>query len=70
MITAQGLRQRVAALRWILPMVLFLVIAGYETWEHMIVSYEEVSLDFYVEIILFGIVGSTAVHFTLTDHCQ
>jgi len=47
-------------------MILFLVVAGYETWEHVIASYEEVSIDFYVEIILFGIVGSTAVYFTLT----
>ncbi|TEU13473.1 MAG: hypothetical protein E3J21_18630 [Anaerolineales bacterium] len=66
MITAQGLHRRVAALRWILPLILFLVIAGYETWEHVIASYEEVSIDFYVEIIVFGIVGSTAVYFTLT----
>jgi signal transduction histidine kinase len=66
MITAQSLRRRVAALRWILPIILFLIVAGYETWEHVIASYEEVSLDFYVEVILFGIVGSTAVYFTLT----
>ncbi|NIO68989.1 MAG: hypothetical protein GTN71_08120, partial [Anaerolineae bacterium] len=65
MITAQRRRQ-IAALRWILPMILFLIVAGYETWEHVIAGYEEVDPDFYIEVILFGVVGPTAVHFTLT----
>jgi signal transduction histidine kinase len=66
MITAQSLRRQIAALRWILPIILFLIVAGYETWEHVIVSYEVVDPDFYIEIIVFGVVGPTAVHFALT----
>ena len=65
MITAQGRRQ-IAALRWILPTILFLVVAGYETWEHVIAGYEQVDPDFYIEFILFGVVGPTAVHLALT----
>jgi signal transduction histidine kinase len=66
MITAQSLRRQIAALRWILPIILFLIVAGYETWEHVIASYEGVEPDFYIEIIVFGVVGPTAVHFALT----
>ena len=66
MITAQSLRRQIAALRWILPIILFLIVAGYETWEHVIASYEEVDPDFYIEIIVFGVVGPTVVHFALT----
>jgi len=46
MTTAQSLHRRVAVLRWMLPIILFPVIAGYETWEHVIASYEETSLEF------------------------
>ncbi len=66
MITAQSLRRQLAALRWILPTILFLVVAGYETWEHVIASYGEAGPDFYVEILVFGMVGPMAVHFALT----
>ncbi|HUW14816.1 MAG TPA: HAMP domain-containing sensor histidine kinase, partial [Anaerolineae bacterium] len=55
-----------ALLAWVLPLVLFLVVVGYETQEHLIRSREPISVDLSAEILFFGVVGPTVVGLTLS----
>lgn len=54
-----------AAVRWIqwsLPLVLFAIVAGYESWEHLFLKGEPLtSVHLSAEILFFGIVGPLAV---------
>ncbi len=65
MITTPGLHRQVAVLRWVLPIFLFFMVIGYETWEHVPASSVESVSDYYSEVVLFGLVGPTALHLTL-----
>ncbi len=53
--------------RYVLPIILFLIVFSYETWEHVVQgggSYFE--LHWSAEILFFGILGPTAVFFVLS----
>jgi len=61
-----SLRKQIALLAWVLPLLLFLVVVGYETQEHVIGAHEPISVDFFAEILFFGVLGPTLVGLTLT----
>ena len=54
--------RRVQLIRYVLPFVLFIIVAFYETWEHVVLrgSYQ---FDFHLtsEVMFFGVFGPTAV---------
>ncbi len=62
----QILRQ-VNIIRFALPIILFLIVSTYETWEHWILK-GNFGYDFHLtsEILFFGILGPSAVFFVLS----
>ncbi len=58
---------QVQTIRFVLPFVLFLIVASYETWEHVLVK-GEFYFDPHLtsEVIFFGVLGPLAVYISLT----
>ncbi len=59
------LSRQVSALRWIFPLVLFGIVAIFETNEHIIVN-RNADSNFTRELIIFGIIGPSLVFFVLS----
>ena len=57
--------RRVNLIRFVLPILLFTVVAVYETQEHWIKT-GQLEFDLVSEIVFFGILGPLAVFFTIT----
>jgi len=52
----------VRRIQWSLPLVLFAIVAGYESWEHIFLKGEPfINIHLSAEIFFFGIVGPSAV---------
>ena len=52
----------ISLIRWCLPLLLFALVAGYETYEHIIDKGEALNNGYYFsEILFFGVLGPTAV---------
>jgi signal transduction histidine kinase len=64
--STSNLRQRVAAVRWFLPLLLTSVVIFYETLEHIIYGPEPIESSFVIEVGFFGILGPALVILTLT----
>lgn len=62
----RSLPQQIALLSWVLPLLLFLAVAGYEIQEHVIGFHQPIDLDLYAEILFFGVLGPTLVGLTLS----
>ena len=59
--------RQVQIIRFVLPFILFFIVAIYETWEHVLVK-GEFYFDFHLtsEVLFFGVMGPTAVYISLT----
>ena len=59
--------RRVQTIRFVLPIILFVIVAVYETWEHLVLK-GEFYLDFHLtsEILFFGVLGPSAVFIVLS----
>lgn len=54
-------------IQWSLPLVLFAIVAGYESWEHVFLKGESLTnIHLSAEILFFGVVGPSAVFGVLT----
>lgn len=54
-------------IRYMVPLVLFLIVLIYETWEHMVIEHTfNFNLHWSSEILFFGIIGPSAVFGVLT----
>lgn len=54
-------------IQWSLPLVLFAIVAGYESWEHVFLKGESLTnIHLSAEILFFGILGPCAVFGILT----
>ncbi len=52
----------VRLIQWALPLVLFAIVAGYESWEHLVLKGQALTnIHFTGEILFFGILGPIAV---------
>ncbi len=52
----------VRLIQWALPLILFAIVAGYESWEHLIENGQRLTdIHFTGEIFFFGMLGPTAV---------
>lgn len=59
------LARQVSSLRWIVPLVLFMIVFGFEVPEHLVFEPEVHVSAFGLELIVFGIVGPALVAFVL-----
>lgn len=57
---------RIAIVRWVLPILLFVVVCGVESSEHLFREAEHDYFDFLLEVSLFGVVGPAVVAGVLT----
>ena len=59
--------RQVQTIRFVLPIILFLIVLGYETWEHVLIK-DVFQLSFHLtsEVLFFGVLGPLAVFITLT----
>jgi signal transduction histidine kinase len=62
----QQIARQVSALRLIVPVFLFLMVAYIETTEHVIHDHDPLSSDYLTEIALFGIVGPVMIAIIFT----
>jgi signal transduction histidine kinase len=52
----------VRLIQWALPLILFAIVAGYESWEHLIEKGQQITdIHFTGEIFFFGLLGPAAV---------
>ncbi len=52
----------VRVIQWALPLILFAIVAGYESWEHLVQKGQSIAdIHFTGEIFFFGLLGPTAV---------
>ena len=59
--------ERANKIRFYLPIILFVFVASYETWEHILIEGKLFfNLHWTAEILFFGIFGPIAVYFVLT----
>lgn len=58
---------RVKMIRNYLPIILFVIVASYESWEHLLLT-GNFKLDFHgtSEVLFFGVIGPTSVFFVLS----
>lgn len=75
--TGKSQLKKLQTIRYVLPIVLFIIVASFETWEHILLEgqfswepilLEELSWDshFTFEVFFFGIAGPTAVFIVLS----
>jgi signal transduction histidine kinase len=58
---------RVNVIRYVLPFVLFVIVASYEVWEHLLLEGTfEFNFHLTSEVLFFGILGPSAVFITLS----
>ncbi len=59
--------RRVQIIRFVLPIVLFLIVVSYETWEHILILGElRIDIHWTSEVLFFGILGPLAVFIVLS----
>ncbi|MEW6230936.1 MAG: ATP-binding protein [Chloroflexota bacterium] len=61
----KGFHRQVLRLRWALPVLLFVIVLSYETYEHAILENDLLGFHFSAEILFFGLLGPTLVGLTL-----
>ncbi len=59
------LAKQVSLIRWIVPVVLFLIVVGFEIPEHIILEPEVHASAFGAELVVFGVLGPALVGFVL-----
>ena len=59
--------RQVNTIRYVLPFILFIIVASYEVWEHWMLEHT-LSFDFHLtsEVLFFGVFGPTAVFIVLS----
>ncbi len=57
--------QQMKLVRWLLPLILFMVAFGHETLEHIVQGKEEISLVYSTAVLIFGVLGPLAVWWVL-----
>jgi signal transduction histidine kinase len=59
------LAKQVSLIRWIVPVILFLIVVGFEIPEHLILEPEVHMSAFGAELVVFGVLGPSLVAFVL-----
>ncbi|MFC2030953.1 sensor histidine kinase [Chloroflexota bacterium] len=65
-VTRSSMRRKLAVVRWLLPLLLTLVVVGYETLEHVVYEHEPIGVAFLTEVGFFGILGPVLVALGVT----
>jgi signal transduction histidine kinase len=60
------LAKQVSLIRWVVPIVLFLIVIGFELPEHLIFEADMHNAAFFLEILIFGIAGPLLVAIVLS----
>jgi len=59
--------RRVRLIRFLLPLILFVIVLSYETWEHMLAMGQfKIDIHWTSEVLFFGILGPSAVFAVLS----
>lgn len=61
-----GLAKQVSQIRWFVPPTLFAFVFIFEFSEHTLVHNSPLDTDFFLELLLFGILGPTLIALILT----